>query len=304
MPGDELPFISIVVPALNAERTIGRCLEALVHVDYPRERHEIVLVDNASSDRTADIAKRYPVRYLVEERRGPSFARNRGIEASRGDIVASTDSDCLATTGWLRELVNAFADERVGGVAGEILAYPPQTPAERYAARIRHLSPQRYLRRPVFPFAVTANLAFRREVFDRIGLLDVSSPRGGESTDLCTRFFRGTGLRLAYAPKAIVFHEHRSTTWEFVRQQWGYGRGHAYLYAKYRDDLQWTWRQAARVYGDLAVTTWSLGAVALRHAARRDRAEDLHFLSFEVLRKLALRGGFLHEAVSRHRLSL
>ena len=130
--------------------------------------------------------------------------------------------------------------------------------AERYAARIRHLSPERYLRRPIFPFAVTANLAFRREVFDVVGLLDPRSPRGGESTDFCTRFFRGTGLELRLAPRAVVLHRHRATARELLQQQWSYGRGHAFLYIKYRDEIPWGWRQTASVYVDLLRTASTL----------------------------------------------
>jgi len=211
------PFVSIVIPVLNGERTIEGCLSSLLRMDYPVERREIIMVDNGSTDRTTEIIKSYPVKYLCEPRRGPSFARNRGIEESGGELVAFTDADCLVSTGWLRELVRGFETEGIGGVAGEILPFPPKTPSERYAARIRHLSPGRYLRRETFPFAVTANLAFLREIFEKVGLFDTTSPRGGESTDFCTRFFR-TGLRLHLAQKAVVFHRHRTTASGLFRQ--------------------------------------------------------------------------------------
>jgi len=198
-----------VIPVLDGEATIEQCLTALLEVDYPIERMEIVVVDNGSRDRTVEIVKRYPATLLHESRRGSAAARNRGIETARGDVIACTDADCIPTTAWLRELVKPFVNTEVGGVAGEILPYPPRTAAERYAGRIRHLSPERYLRRPILPFAVTANLAFRRDVFDRIGLLDANIPCGGESTDFCTRFFRGTDQRLEFAPRAVVLHRHR-----------------------------------------------------------------------------------------------
>src|SRR5689334_14241359 len=99
---------------------IDRCLTAVLNVDYPAEQREIVVVDNGSRDRTAEIVERYPVTLLHEARRGSAAARNRGIEAARGDVVACTDADCLPTTVWLRELVKPFARAEVGGVAGEI----------------------------------------------------------------------------------------------------------------------------------------------------------------------------------------
>src|SRR5215217_7628534 len=195
-----------------------------MRVEYPSDRWELIVVDNGSTDRTAEILRAAPVRYLLETRRGVARARNLGIQASLGEIVVFTDVDCLVTKEWLKALVAGFGDDQVGAVAGEILPFPPSTGAERYAAKIRHLSPQRYLTRPQLPFAVTANLAFRREVFQRVGLLDPESPRGGESTDFCTRFLRHTGQRIEFAPRAVVFHRHRSTARELFRQQWSYGR--------------------------------------------------------------------------------
>jgi GT2 family glycosyltransferase len=299
---DRLPFVSVVVPVLDGEATIGDFLASLGRLDYPRDRREVVVVDNGSSDRTATLIRRAPVRYLFEGRRGTARARNRGIEASRGEIVAFTDADCVVTTGWLRALVAGFDDHRVGGVAGEILPFPPRTPAERYAARIRHLSPQRYLRRPTFPFAVTANLAFRREVFDRVGLLDPNSPRGGESTDFCTRFFRQTGLELKLAPRAVVFHRHRATAAELFRQQWGYGQGHAYLYEKYRAEIPWSWRQRLAAWRDLGASGGKLVAAGARRVSARAGREELDFLYFEFIRKLALRLGFAWHRGSRRLL--
>ena len=189
------PFVSVIIPVLNEERTIRECLTSLIKMDYPVERREILVVDNGSTDRTAEIIKTFQVRYLWEERRGAAAARNKGIEASKGEILAFTDADCVVTTGWLRELARAFDEEGVGGVAGEVVAFPPKTRAEWYAARVRHLSPQKYLSRSLLPFAAFANLAFRRDVFDRIGLLDATIPLG-ESTDFCTRLLQGTDLKL------------------------------------------------------------------------------------------------------------
>lgn len=281
-----------MVPVLNGERTLEESLATLLRVDYPPDRREVIVVDNGSTDHTAEIVRPAPVRYLFEPRRGTAKARNLGIEASRGEIVVFTDADCLVTRGWLRALVAGFDADQVGAVAGEIVPFPPRTAAERYAARTRHLSPQRYLRRPQLPFAVTANLAFRREVFGQVGLLDPDAPRGGECTDFCTRFLRQTGQRIELAPRAVVFHRHRSTAWELFRQQWNYGRGNAFLYGKYAAELPWTWRHRRQVWGDLARTAAALGATGLRRAAGRASPRDLEFQYFELVCKVASRLGF------------
>ena len=294
------PFVSVIIPVLNEERTIRECLTSLIKMDYPVDRREILVVDNGSTDRTAEIVKSFPIQYLQEELRGAAAARNKGIKASRGEIVVFTDADCVVTTGWLWELVRAFDEEGVGGVAGEVVAYPPRTPAEWYAARVRHLSPQKYLSRPLLPFAAFANLSFRRDVFDRIGLLDETIPLG-ESTDFCTRLLQGTDLKLKYAPKALLFHRHRSTVWEFVRQQWKYGRGHAQLYIKYRREIPWGWRQSVLAYRDLASAAWALAKSGLRYGFT-DGQEDFYFCSFEFLKKLAERLGFIRESLARGHL--
>jgi glycosyltransferase involved in cell wall biosynthesis len=293
-----LPTLSVVVPVLNGERTLGSCLTSILRADYPTDRREIIVVDNGSSDGTRDLAGRYPVRALSESRRGPAAARNRGIAAASGEIVAFTDADCVASRGWLRQIARSFV-EGAAGVAGEILPFPPSTPAERYAARIRHLSPDRYLGRALFPFAVTANLSFRRELFERIGGFDVDSPRGGESTDFCTRFSRATGERLHFARAAVVFHRHRQTAWDLFRQHCGYGRGHAYLYIKYRAEVPWGWRQTRATYADLARSTARLGGAALRYALGRAGREELYFRQFEAIRKAGIRLGFMREALAR-----
>jgi glycosyltransferase involved in cell wall biosynthesis len=309
-PGEEAAadgrpaFVSIVIPVLNGERTLRSCLAAVLAMDYPAERREVIVVDNGSTDATQAIVRSNPVTYLHEPRRGPATARNAGITAATGDVVAFTDADCLPTTEWLRELVKPLGSDDVGGVAGEILPFPPTTGPERYAARIRHLSPRRYLIRPIFPFAVTANLAFRREVFDQVGLLDTEAPRGGESTDFCTRFFRATGQRLEMAPRAVVFHRHRSTTRDFFAQHWGYGRGHAYLYEKYRDELPWGWNEVARTYRDLAATLGGLAGAFARSRLGATKGEELEFRYYDALRKVALRLGFAHESLARGRLML
>ena len=293
-----MPFVSVIIPVLNGEQTIRECLVSLLRMDFPPERREIVVVDNGSTDRTAEIVKGFPVRYVREERRGRSHARNKGIEVSRGEILAFTDADCVVTRDWLKELVRSFDEAIVGGVAGEVVAYLPKTVPERYAARIGHLSPKRYLQNPIFPFAMTGNVAFRREVFSEIGLFDPSLPTG-EGGDFFRRFFNGTGLKLQYASRAVVFHRHRTTAWELFKQLWGYGRGHALLCIKYREELQWGWQQTGVAYRDLANSAWTLAKAGLRYGLQRSPKENLVFCYLEFLHKLAYRLGFMRQALSR-----
>ncbi|MGE5446163.1 MAG: glycosyltransferase [Ignavibacteriales bacterium] len=299
MEANLLPFVSVIIPALDNETLMKDCLISLLQTVYPPERREILVVDNGSTDRTADIIKSFPVQYLYEKRKGVSYARNRGIKASKGEILAFTDPDCVVSKGWLNELVRPFNEEDAGGVAGAIIPYPGQTPAERYAARIRSHSQERPMNHPLRPFAMTPNIAFRREVFQEIGLFDTRFPGGGwEDADLCWRFFRGTNLKLKYTPRAIVFHRYRTTAKDFFIQHIRYGYGLAVIYTKYHGELSWDWRENLRAYRDLSRAAWTLTKLGFKRIIRRCEAEDFDASYFGFLRQLGQRLGFLRGSLS------
>ncbi|MBS7648907.1 glycosyltransferase, partial [Candidatus Bathyarchaeota archaeon] len=93
--GDRDPFVSIIIPAFNSEATIKDLLESLMLLDYSKDNLEIIIVDGGSTDRTMEIAKSYPVRIIVESRKGINVARNAGVKSSKGEILVFTDSDCV-----------------------------------------------------------------------------------------------------------------------------------------------------------------------------------------------------------------
>jgi glycosyltransferase involved in cell wall biosynthesis len=117
-------FISVVVPALNEEKYIGQCLSSLLAQSYPRELYEIIVVDNASTDRTSEIARGFGVKVVYEPERGVSRARHRGAEEASGEIIAGMDADAVAPATWLEEIARAFrSDELLGAVTGPILLH-------------------------------------------------------------------------------------------------------------------------------------------------------------------------------------
>ncbi|HJW68546.1 MAG TPA: glycosyltransferase [Candidatus Binatia bacterium] len=205
------PTVSVIVPVFNGEATIRTCLEALLAQDWPREALELIVVDNRSTDATQAVVAEYPVRLLEEHRVQSSYAaRNRGVAASHGDLLAFTDADCVPDPGWVRALAGAFEDHRVGLAAGPIEAWRADRLVERYQA-VCALRAERAVRHPVLPFAQTANAACTRVVFDAVGGFDAACIFGGD-LDFCWRVQRSTGLRLAYEAAAVVRHRHR-TTW-------------------------------------------------------------------------------------------
>ena len=111
-------LISIIVPTLNAEEHIQTCIESLLALEYPEECLEITVIDNGSSDATLRIVEAYPVTLLFEPRRGAAAARNRGIQGTRGKIVAFADADCVVDPGWARAIDAAFGDPGIGALMG------------------------------------------------------------------------------------------------------------------------------------------------------------------------------------------
>jgi cellulose synthase/poly-beta-1,6-N-acetylglucosamine synthase-like glycosyltransferase len=276
------------------------CLASLLRMDYPSDRREILVVDNGSTDRTAEIVKAFSVRYLYEDRRGASHARNRGIEASKGEIMAFTDADCAVTTGWLRELVQGFDGEEVGGVEGDVVAYPSLTPIEQYHARIGSHSRQMRLASPLSPMVPGANVAFLREVFDEIGLFD-SQLAACEDIDLTWRLTEETRFELRYNPKAVVFHRHYSTIRGFFLKYMKYGRGYANLRAKYPARLPWGWRKEIRAWGSVAEFGWKATRSVVRYGLRVGTKKDVYDAYLTFLRKIGVRLGFLRESLARGR---
>ena len=208
---DAFPRVSVIVPVRNGAQTIGRCLEALCALDYPGRAYEVLVVDNRSTDRTREIVCGYPVR-LIEERAVQSSyaARNRGVLAASGSVLAFTDADCVPDPGWLRALVWPLAAPDVGGVAGAIEAYATASAVERYQARYS-IRAERAFAHPVLPFAQTANVAYPRALVEELGGFDATLPFGGD-LDFSWRMQRRTARRLVFEPGALVRHCHR-TTW-------------------------------------------------------------------------------------------
>jgi GT2 family glycosyltransferase len=179
----------------------------------------------------------------------------------------------------LSALLKEFGDKAVWGVAGEILAFPARSPAECYAKRYKSHWQRTALSRSR-PYAVTANVAFRRKAFDLIGPFDPYFITG-EDQDLSRRFFRA-GLKMIYCPEAFVFHRHRNTVWELFKQQTNWASGLVLL-----NDYD----PHAELRGFLR-STWTLMTASLSGKQNGNREIDLTYQLFELIRCLArLAGG-------------
>jgi len=290
------PFVSIIVPAYNAEATMDGCIKSLLAQSYPRDRYEVLVVDNGSSDRTPDIIKSHPVRFFRETRIKSSYAaRNAALPYAEGEILAFTDSDCVAEPDWLTEGVKSFTDEKVGCAAGGIKSPPASNYIEVYLGRKDFLSQREsYKFFDFLPFAQTANAFYRKMVLDRIGNFKSSWKSGGDA-DLCWRMQLETDYKLDFNDNAVVLHNHRATLDELYRQFRTHGEGQAYLYKAYSAHLKrYTFKQPIYILLRLFGSVLScIGATdpALRDMHPLAREKRLNNILFAARTLGRIRGG-------------
>jgi O-antigen biosynthesis protein len=232
--------ISVAVPIRNAVRTLPYCLEALARLDpMPRE---ILLINNGSTDGSHELLRAFAraqgdrVRVVEEPRRGISRARNAGIRAATGQVIAWTDADCAPSSAWLHHLVQPFSDPTIGGVAGRVLAAPASTLVERFCGLYTFQTPGVPARQscwtPRTGGYAGANFAVRRVLAEDLGGYDEQIVNWGEDYDFCARLY-ARGASITYTPDAQVFHYHRATLLGMMRQAFGQGRSHSYLLARH-----------------------------------------------------------------------
>ena len=214
--------VSVVVPAYNAASTLAEQLEALAAQRYDGG-WELVIVDNGSTDGTADLARRYRQRFkaftLVDggSRRGHSAPRNAGAIAAQGELLAYCDADDVVAPGWLQAMAGAARHYDL--IGGWLDVRPLNDDATR---SWHHPWPRDRLRSWLLPYAVSANLAIWADVLRDLGGWSSMYEAGGEDTELSWRA-QLAGYRLGFAPDAVVYYRYRSGLWETARQAYAIG---------------------------------------------------------------------------------
>jgi glycosyltransferase involved in cell wall biosynthesis len=250
------PRVTVVVCSLNGGRKIAACLEALANQSVAGTA-QVVVVDDGSTDATAEVARRYTQEVVVHStNRGLSAARNTGIEHARAPVIAFTDDDCIPAPTWLEQLLLAHERPGVVGAGGPVevaelrtavhrylLDNPPLAPLELELGRCQSL-PGRfglYLRRmwapandqvgrAVYSFA-GANMSFKKAALFAVGGFDPRQKFGGDDEYICSRI-RGSfpSSKLWFEPSALVRHNYEGTLRDLARRNYAYGRGHAWAY--------------------------------------------------------------------------
>jgi len=235
------PTFSVIVCTRDRARVLGPCLAALQRLRY--SRFEVVVVDNTAGDAAVETLVRridspVPFRYVVERNTGLARARNRGTQASEGDVVAFIDDDAIADTHWLAELARGYLGvEGAGSVNGSIMPAELNTQAQNWFAEYGGHSKGRGFVQEIFdpsqpnaqsplyplpPFGAGGNMSFRRELLAHTGGFDhalgAGTPaQGAEETAMFTHLLLA-GHRIVYRPSALVWHRDREDFDDLRRQ--------------------------------------------------------------------------------------
>ncbi len=233
------PPISIIIPVKNRPQDLRECLAALVLLDYPKDKVEIIVVDDGSTDSTGKVIQTFDVRAIHSPQSiGASACRNLAAWTAQGDLLAFTDSDCVPHPLWLRELSPYFNDERVGIVGGYVSNFFSRSTLDRYeeVKSSLNMGPLsfRVEEDPLSnAYVPSCNLIIRKKAFLEAGGFQ-EDLAVGEDVDLCWRT-RELGYHLLYIPQGKIEHKHRNDLPHMLMRRYDYGTSEATLYRRHKD---------------------------------------------------------------------
>ena len=233
MGTNNLPFTSIIVPVYNSEKTIGKCIESLLSQGYPKNKYEIIVVDNNSKDRTAETIKKYPVKYIMEDKVQSSYAaRNTGAKIAKGEAFVFFDADQIADKNWLKNLLREWQQLKYGGFGGKNVAVAT---TDSIAGKIWKKDETTKLEKQTFDSSnrtflklAGGNAAFRKDVFKMLGGFDSGLFSMGDF-DLALRLQKELNLSIKYTDNAIIYHLERPCLKSLLKREFRMGYG-SYLF--------------------------------------------------------------------------
>ncbi len=225
----DYPFVSILLATYNRKSWLEECLESLFNQDYPKERYEIIVINDGSNDGTEKVLRTYekkaPCTFIwhTQRNQGKAVALNTGLNnTTKGEIIFFTDDDCVVDKNLIKNLLSAFKEEMVGGVGGKILAYKPKNHVEKYGV---------FFDQEGSVSLATGNAAYRSHVIKSVGGFDTQLI-GLEDIDFGVRV-RGKGYKLKYTSEAIIYHRNYCSLDRLIKRKRLEGRQLYNLSTKY-----------------------------------------------------------------------
>jgi GT2 family glycosyltransferase len=249
------PRVSVIVCTFNGARTLAECLDGLSRLDYPD--FEVIVVDDGSVDDSAQIARRPGVRLIQTPNGGLSSARNVGLHASTGEIVAYIDDDAYPDSDWLTHLVAAVtANGEHAAVGGPNIPPHADPPLADCVAHAPGGPAHVLLTDTLAEHIPGCNIAFRRDRLVAVGGFDPLFRIAGDDVDICWRL-QERGWTLGFSAAAVVWHHRRNSIRAYLKQQLNYGRAEALLERKWPRKYNraghpvWSGRLYSRVFRGL-----------------------------------------------------
>jgi glycosyltransferase involved in cell wall biosynthesis len=243
------PRISVVVCTYNDARTLRSCFDGLRNVEYPD--YEVVVVNDGSTDQTAEITLEYGFRLISMENRGLASARNVGLRAATGEIVAYIDADARPDPHWLSHLAISFLKSSHVGIGGPNIPPPGDGQVADCVANAPGGPIHVLLSDQLAEHIPGCNMAFWKKSLEAIGGFDPQFRIAGDDVDICWRL-QQEGWTVGFSPGAVVWHHRRDRVRAYMKQQFEYGKAEALLERKWPErynragHLAW----AGRVYGN------------------------------------------------------
>ena len=257
--GGPLPKVSVIICTYNGSRTIGDCLDGLGRLEYPN--FEVIVVDDGSTDSTPQNAARHNVKLISTDNDGLSSARNTGLRAATGEIIAYIDDDAWPDPHWLDYLVHTFQTTDHAGIGGPNLVPPDDGPVSQCVANSPGGPTHVLLTDQVAEHIPGCNMAFRASRLREIGGFDTQFRIAGDDVDVCWRL-QDKGYTLGFHPTAIVWHRRRNSVKSYLRQQFNYGRAEAMLEVKWPQKynaighVSWRGRLYGGACGGTGIAFW------------------------------------------------
>jgi glycosyltransferase involved in cell wall biosynthesis len=284
------PDISIII-GVNGAKTIERCISSILNASEHSPSHELIIVDNGSNDGTQEIIKKYPqVILLSEPSRGVTYAHNKGLEKASGTYIAFTDADCYCDPHWLIEGRNMFEDSSVAIVAGRIEGGEAFNIVQEWMNSRKILDQEWVLRHPYLPSVQTANAWYRKKDILKVNGFDTKLDTN-EDADLCWRVLKSHAGRVVFAPKCIIFHHHRDSLPEMLKQSMKRTEGNVVLAKKWPDYPPKNFK--ASVWKCLQIGKY-FGIYAKLLLTRSD--DEIQFAKLDFLDRLARKWGAIKGA--------